>query len=151
VVPRDRVVQMRQSDFTELAPGVFQTPCPPHLAPKIGVVRWVPAMGGLWQPVIQAMSSVVYMHDWRPELYGCSWRTAKRLGEAGFVEMLQPGPKIRAIVLESYLEHLAAVRADPYFWTQERLQTYQDASRRMEAEESTGEDAPEAIQPSLTL
>lgn len=43
-------------------------------------------------------------------------RTLKRLGVAGFIEVMYPAPKCAMINLDSWYNHLRRVAEDPFFW-----------------------------------
>lgn len=131
---------MAQRDFAEIAPGEFAAPCPPKFAPKVGVVKFMRVEAGLFQPVIQAMPVLATAATWKEELMGCGWRTARMLAYAGFVEYSQPAPSKMGIQVESWLEHLAAVRRDPNFWTTERRQRLAEARNTLTRAALMGDD-----------
>lgn len=136
---RMETVEVAQRDFAEIAPGEFLCACPPKFAPKIGVVKLMRAERGLYQPVIQALPSLVWSGEWRPALYGCSWRSAVRLALAGFIEYQRPVPHKISIVLESFLEHCRRVKAEPNFWTPERQQRLAEAEGMVRLVETSEE------------
>lgn len=140
LLPSQTMLAVSQRDFFELAPDQFVAVCPPQHAPKIGVVRFMRAEGGLYQPVIEALPALVHHRQWKPDVYGCSWYTVLRLAAADFVESMRPGPRTTCIVLESYFSHLTRTREDPGFWSPENLRRFEAA--RVRAQDLEDEETP---------
>lgn len=120
LLPGQQMIQLAQRDFAQIAPGEFLAACPPQFAPKVGIIKWMRATNGTYQPVIQALPTMVHRSEWRANLYGCSWHTVLRLALAGFVNYVRPSWRATAIELDSYFAHLQEVRNDPDWWTPER-------------------------------
>lgn len=62
------------------------------------------------------------------KMLGLSYPTMRRLGFAGFIEVIKPSPSRMLINLDSYYNHLARVAEDPEFWDRpENLKAYAQA------------------------
>lgn len=137
-------VEMAQRDFAEIYPGEFVGPCPVKYAPKVGYTHFMRVEGGLYQPVIHALPLLVGWSQWKPEIYGCVWKSAVKLALAGFVDYVRPVPGRICLSVDSYFEHLIAVRRDPHFWTTERrlrLAEAEEGLNRLQREaKSSGEE-----------
>lgn len=147
-------VEVAQRDFAEIYPGEFMAPCPARFAPKVAHVKMMRVEGGLYQPVLHALPFLVTAANWKPELYGCSWKSAVKLAMAGFLKYERPVPGRIVIDLDSYFEHRAKARKDPHFWTRERraqLATADEAYKSLKHELDEEEEEEEETQASFEL
>lgn len=140
VLPSRTVADFRQGDFSQIQPDQWVAVCPPAMVPKMGVVKMMRVEGGLYQPVILALPSLVHAGQWKAEIYGCSWYSVVRLAMADFVQYHRPSPRTTCIVLESYFEHLQATKDDFHFWTPERIARLEAVRLKKSDLESDGED-----------
>jgi hypothetical protein len=115
-----QTVEVAQRDFAEIYPGEFVCPAPPKFTPKVGIVKLIRVEGGLYQAVIRALPLLVAASEWKPEVYGCGWKSAVRLALAGFIKYERPVPGRIVVDVESFFEHRARVRREANFWNLER-------------------------------
>jgi hypothetical protein len=152
----NQTIEVAQRDFAEIFPGEFVCPSPPKYAPKVAVVKLMRVEGGLYQAVLRALPLLVGASDWKPELYGCSWKSAVRLALAGFIRYERPVPQRIVVDVESFYDHRVKVRKEPHFWTVERrarLASADDDLARLkpDLEEDEEESGPGEEQTALGL
>jgi hypothetical protein len=96
---------------------------PADITPKVGIVRWVPAGDGTYRPRVQVLEN--WIRTTHAPQYGVHIRpeTLVRLGNSGFIDIVQTSPGHNAISLESLLAHIERCR-DPEFWTEARIAKY---------------------------
>jgi hypothetical protein len=110
----------------EIAPGERYVDLPQEIAPKFGIIRWMPAGDGTFRPRVQVLENVIRVTEARQYGIHISRETIIRLGVAGFVSISQLAPMTICVSLESLLDHIDACK-DPEFWTEERLVRYRKA------------------------
>lgn len=130
IIPQRKVVQLEMDSLWEVAPGVKSGVKPSQLqAPRLGVVHWEPAGDGLFRPLLETHPAIVALTDWDERLYGCSQFIIKCLVEAGFVEGERLSPRGLTINLESFFQHRAKMRENPWFWSDsDNLRSYTRAA-----------------------
>ncbi len=114
-----------------VTPDAPTVPWPEHipLPAKLGVFEWAPQADGSYRPVIRLHDKMVRLKaNITEELgLGISYDSLRRLMRAGFVKSEQRTPGQYAFCLQSYFQHVAAVRADPEFWSGKNLRRYMEA------------------------
>lgn len=113
-------------ETVEVAPGEKYVDLPITLAPKVGIVRWVPVGDGSYKPRLQVMETWIRVTAAAQFGVHIKRDTLIRLGVAGFISISQPSPQNTSVSLESLLEHLERCK-DPEFWTEARLVKYRRA------------------------
>jgi hypothetical protein len=110
----------------EIAPGEAYADLPAEQAPRVGIVRWVPAGDGLFRPRVQLLEN--WIRTTHAPQFGIHIKpeTLVRLGNSGFIKFSQTSPGHNAVCLESLLDHIEKCR-DPEFWTTERRKQYTTA------------------------
>ena len=87
--------------------------------PEVSLCKWRQEADGSWTPLpfterlvrLDAQLAAVLGFG------GRQYQTLRRLGAAGFVEMIQIAPRVVLINLDSYCNHLRRCAEDPFFWS----------------------------------
>lgn len=110
----------------EVAPGERYADLPATHVPRAGIVRWTPSGDGTYRPRLQILE--IWVRVTNAHEYGVTVPrdTLVRLGNAGFIELVQPSPNHVAVNLDSLLAHIERCK-DPEFWNAERRQRYREA------------------------
>ena len=115
LLPERRTLQL---ELWEAAPDVMVGDKPGNVRPpRHGVVFWEPVGDGHnWRPRIETHPALVPLKQWDTKLYGCPRLVIQALVEGGFVEGERISPRCLNINLESWMQHRAMVRSNPWFW-----------------------------------
>lgn len=113
--PLEKVLVWPCAQMVEVAPGVKYAPCPVELAPRLAIVRLVPAGDNTYSPKLFIHDHWIRISD-AEKLLGIHQQSLYRLINGGFVKGRQSTPNTREISLESYFEHCRKIEDDPDFW-----------------------------------
>lgn len=128
IVPEGDVVRAPRAALTEVEPGVLVAPASLAPAPPLsGTWRAMPRPdlgAGLMETVLELRPAYIPLSEWHSKRFGCGKHSIMRLVLAGFVRHICPTPGSISIDLHSYYAHVDATRTDPFFWNEERLETF---------------------------
>lgn len=114
-----------------LAPDAPEAPWPDNLPlpHSIGVFEFKRNDDGSYTPIIKMHTRWLRLSVKGIEelALGIGYNSMRRLMRAGFVKFMQITPGQYAVDLQSYFQHVAAVRADCEFWTGKNLKRYMEA------------------------
>ena len=117
--------------MVEVAPGLYAPADPQVPVGDYTVARWQKTGEGLWKAVPFKEPLMRLDKDMAALLGfpGKQWQTLRRLGRAGFVEIIQAGPHTMLINIDSWFNHLCRCAEDPEFWARENknLKAYKAA------------------------
>jgi hypothetical protein len=114
VLPQRKTVQL---ELFEVAPDIKIAAKPTQItAPRVGIMRWTPNPDGSFRPEIETHPATVNIREWKEAIYGCSKLAILALVEAEFVDGERISPRTMNISLESYFNHRAKMRDNPWFW-----------------------------------
>jgi hypothetical protein len=114
----DRLKQATRPEMVEVAPGKFAPKDPSIPLPEYTISKWERNGDGTWR-VVPFKEPFVRLDVCLAALLGFPGRqcnTIRRLGEAGFVEMIRIAPGTTLLNLDSWFNHLRRCAEDPEFW-----------------------------------
>lgn len=121
LLPGDKVIKVAPDAATRKV-----VDAPQALIPKIGIVDWLPAGDGTYNPVLRLHAQHIRVSI-AAVVCDVHHLILRRLIRAGFVEGYQPSPCCCMINLHSYFDHLNRVAEDPEFWDEKRRARYSAA------------------------
>lgn len=117
--PTKRLRDLQKMNLVQVAPGVWRHtgtgPAPDMVICRVipnedGTMRLVPAYEQ-WMRLCHRTVSMLGMEG--------QYHTLRRLGRAGFIEIVNPAPNFSMLNLSSWWGHLARVAEDSEFWSKE--------------------------------
>lgn len=112
------VIGAKSGTTVEALPGKNFAPLAAEAVEAVGVTELLPAGDGTYRPVVRICPRWVMVTEKNLRRFGVaiSARGMVRLIVAGFVKGMTVTPGVRQFDYFSYLDHEAAVLADPEFW-----------------------------------
>lgn len=104
-------------EMVEVAPGRWVPRERPE-PPDVSLCRWREQAGGTYEPVplTERLVRLDTKLAARLGFSGRQYNTLRRLGAAGFFELIRVAPGVTLINLDSYFGHLRRCAEDPEFW-----------------------------------
>ncbi|WP_043588970.1 hypothetical protein [Geminisphaera colitermitum] len=139
VSPALSVPALRPLERVQVAPGHFVDMHPSEEnPPRHTLTELIPVGGGLYRQVTRLMPAWLPFNEETLRKVGISISksTLHRLGRANLIRVRQTSPSCYEFHYDSWLQHCAAVEADPEFWEKEvettagkrtRFQLYREA------------------------
>lgn len=128
LLPQRRLYQGELPLALEVAPEVKVAPHKPTMRlRRTGMHVWRQNDQGSFDPVVETHPAVMPLNKWTEKDMGVPRQIVAILIQAGFVSAEQVSPRRTLVHLESWFAHRERVRADPYFWTEDRKKAYSRA------------------------
>lgn len=102
-----------------VAPGVYRPKDPAEQVPEVTISAWCRQSDGSYRPV-PVQENFVRLDPRLASMLGfkgTTFNTLRRLGHAGFVEIIPIAPQTTFINLTSWYNHLKRCVEDPEFWS----------------------------------
>ena len=124
-----RLREAMRPDMVQVAPNKWQPRNQAVKVPDVALASFVQEDDGTYS-AIPFQERMARISPNLTEILGLgrgAVRTIKRLGRAGFIEVLQVSPRFYVLNLDSYFNHLRRVAEDPWFWeNKDNLREYQE-------------------------
>ena len=123
----DRLREATKPMMVKVAPGKWAPAKPHSKLPYMTVCFWQDNGDGTFSPIPVTERLVKLDSDVALKLgFDGQYNTLRRLGEAGFVEIVKAAPGLTLLNIDSWFNHLRRCAEDPEFWDRKRknFQTY---------------------------
>lgn len=127
----ERLQKATKENMVEVAPGRYAPADPQIPVAEYTVARWHKNGDGTWRAV-PFKEPFLRLDQRLATLLGFNsrgWNTIRRLGRAGYVEIIQIAPGTSLINLDSWFNHLRRCAENPEIWDRggKDLKAYQAA------------------------
>ena len=103
----------------EVVPGLKVAPLPIEEIPEIAIAKLQAVGDGTYRPILVTLETNIRLTTAAKVLH-VPYHILLRLVRAGFIRSTQPSPGFHQMSLDSWFEHMRALRDDADFWLNEK-------------------------------